>query len=190
LFNFIYLGKKGNLKVIDESDDTANSCLEWRMKYWDGFETKFKGTLKGTKKWITESILGNPKRILFLITYDGQKIGHVGLDGYDEMNNSIFFVDFMRGVRGFAPGLMSYIEKKFIHWIFTNLKILTIQLRVFSDNYKTINLHERCGFLTVNSIPLKRNFTKDGWNWSETKIDLGNKYAERYFSIMEKKKTN
>jgi len=47
---------------------------------------------------------------------------------------------------------------------------------------------QKNGFLTVNSIPLKRNFTKDGWIWNETKIDSENKYAERYFNIMEKRK--
>ena len=176
-------GKVVSLRPVDDSDDTIELLSKWRDKYWDGFDTKFKVTNDGTKKWI-KSIQEKDDRILFLIIFDNKKIGHVGLDGYNENENSIFFTDFMRGVRGFAPNLMEHMEKLFIKWIFDELNISIIQLRVFSDNYKTINLHERCDFLTVGSIPLKRDFFNYGWKWKQTMLKEG-EYAERYFSIMK-----
>ena len=186
LFNFIYLGKKGNLKVIDASDDTVNFVLEWRMKYWDGFDTKFKGTYNRTKQWLN-SIYENKDRILFLIIYDGKKIGHIGLDGYDIDKNSVFIVDVLRGIPDVAPGLMATIEKKLIKWIFKSLKISTVKVRVFSDNYKGIAIHEKCGFIAKNSIPLKRKFNDDGWIWKPINLKSKTKFAERYFLLFEKR---
>ena len=42
--------------------------------------------------------------------------------------------------------------------------------------------------VTVGMIPLKQNFTADGWKWQET-ILKNDEYADRYFSIMEINKT-
>lgn len=183
-----HTGKVVTLKLVDYSDETVRLLLEWRTKYWNWFPTKFKGTEVETRKWIKEQILENPEKILFMIIFDGKKIGHLGLDIYNKEENSIDFWNFIRGVRGFAPGLMEHIEKIFIKWIFNELKISKIQLKVFSENYKTINLHEKCGLLTINSIPMKRIFTEDGWKWVETELKSETEYAERYLNIMEIKK--
>jgi len=102
--------------------------------------------------------------------------------------NSIDIWNVIRGVRGFAPGLMEHIEKIFIKWIFNELQISKIQLKVFSDAHKAINLYERCGLLTINSIPMKRIFTEDGWKWVETELKSETECAERYLNIMEIKK--
>lgn len=179
-----FQGKSIRLLPADSSHDTAKLCLKWRMRYWDGFDTKFRGTVEQTKRWIN-SITVNPDRALFMITYDGKKIGHIGLDRYDKSDNAIYITDVLRGVRGFSPGLMEFVQKLFIAWIFRYLKISIIRIRVFSDNYKAINLYEKCGFLMIDSIPVKRRFTNDGWKWVKIKIRREGTYAERYFSVME-----
>jgi RimJ/RimL family protein N-acetyltransferase len=184
IFKSSFDGKPVSLRMIDDSEETVNLLLEWRNEHWDGFNTKFKGTFERTKKWLIEEVLHNPKRILFLIIFNGEKIGHMGLTYGDERDDFIWFENFMRGKKT-APGLMAFIEKEYIKWIFDEFDILKIKLIVFSDNYKTIRLHEKNGFLTQGIIPLKRKFTTDGWIWEETKLSSPEEYAERYFLIME-----
>lgn len=181
----IFKNKNVTLQLVDDSDETVRLVLKWRKKFWNWFDTKFEGSHEETKKWINKQILSNKERILFLIIYDGTKIGHIGLDRYNKKDNSIHITDVLRGERGFAPGLMVHIMKAYNKWIFKNLKISKIQLRVFSDAFRAINCYERCGMITVNSIPHKRIFTKDGWKWVKTKLKSDDEYAERYFNIME-----
>ena len=69
-------GKVVLIRLVDDSDDTIELLSKWRNKYWDGFDTKFKVTNDGTKKWI-KSIQEKDDRILFLIIFDNKKIGHV-----------------------------------------------------------------------------------------------------------------
>ena len=180
-----YVNRSISVKVVDDSDETINLLLEWRTQNWNWFDTKFQGTFNRTKHWVREQIMNNPQRILFLIFFDGKKIGHFGLDFYQQEDNSVYITDVMRGVRGFAPGLMEYVIKLYIKWIFNHLGISKIRLRVFSDAYKAINCYERCGLLTINSIPFTREFTEDGWKWVEKRINSNDEYGERYFNVME-----
>lgn len=177
-----------SLQVIDDSDETAELCLKWREMYWMGYDTKFKGTIEKTKKWISEQILNNPERIAFMILVDGQKIGHFGITDYAEEDDSVWFENGIRGVRKSLPGLMEAVERKLIQWLFYDVKISKIKLRLFSDNIKPINLHERCGFLAIESIPIKRIFTDDGWTWRKMEITSDEEFGERYYNIMELKK--
>ncbi len=177
--------KNVSLQIIDNSDETAKLCLEWRNMYWEGYDTKFKGTQDQTKRWISEQILKNPERIAFMILVDGVKIGHFGITDYEEEENAVWFENGIRGVRGFAPGLMEHVERKLIEWIFNDVKISKIKLKLFSDNVKPINLHERCGFLAIETIPIRRIFTEDGWTWEKMKIKSKEEFGERYFNVME-----
>ena len=98
--------KKVSLQIIDSSDETAELCLEWRNMYWQGYDTKFKGSMQRTKKWIKEQILNNTERIAFMILIDGEKIGHFGITDFSEEDNSVWFENGIRGIRKELPGLM------------------------------------------------------------------------------------
>ncbi len=182
---FEYNKKIISLSVIDDSDETAQLCLEWRNMFWKGYDTKFKGTMQRTKKWIVEQILNNPERIAFMILVDEQKIGHFGITDFTEDDNSVWFENGIRGVRKSLPGLMEAVERKLITWLFEDVKLSKIKLRLFSDNVKPINLHERCGFLTIDSIPIKRIFTEEGWEWEKMKLESDEEFGERYYNVME-----
>lgn len=184
-FTTIYLqGNAVKLQLVDQSDETINLLTEWRNKYWDAFPAKFNATKNGTKKWIQDQVLEKPDRILFMIILGNDKIGHIGTYRYNTIDNSAEIDNVVRAIRKGYPGLMEKITKFMISWMFKELKLSKIQLKVFSDNYKAINLYERCGMLTVGNIPLKRIQTEDGWKWDETQLNEG-EYADRYFSIME-----
>ena len=70
-------------------------------------------------------------------------------------------------------------------WVFDFLQLDKIFIRIYSDNYRNINLAERCGGLTVNSIPMKRIRENNEWKWIEVESDSKGKIAERYLNIME-----
>ncbi len=92
----------------------------------------------------------------------------------------------VKGENILFPRLMEIVSKGLLDYSFEKLDILKIKIRVFSDNFKAINLYERCGLLTINSVPMRRVFTEEGWTWKECSIEYNNNhYAERYMNIME-----
>ena len=176
------------LRVVTDSDKTIELLTNWRNKFWDAFPVKFTATKDGTKKWLREQVYDKSDRILFLIILNDTEIGHIGTYRYNSIDNSAQIDNFVRSIQGSVPGLMETVTKFMIKWMFNDLHLSKVSLKVFSDNFKAINLYERCGMVTVGMIPLKQNFTADGWKWQET-ILKNDEYADRYFSIMEINKT-
>lgn len=176
------------LRPVDDSDDTISLLTEWRNRFWDAFPAKFTATFSGTKEWLHKQVYEKNDRILFLIYLNEQKIGHIGTYRYDECQNSAEIDNVLRAIRGNFPGLMEKVTRFMIDWMFKELNLSLIKLKVFSDNYKAINLYERCGMKTTGIIPLKRVFTNDGWLWDNVLRMNEYNYAERYFSIMEIKR--
>jgi len=173
-----------SLRPVDESDDTIKLLTEWRNKYWYWFD-KFTATEERTKKWLENQVKENHDRMLFLILLNGKKVGHTGTFRYDDKDNSAEIDNVLRGIRGNFPGLMEVVMKILMKWMFDDLQLSVVKLKVYSDNFKAINLYERCGMLTVGSIPLKRNFIDDGWRWEPTELKSENEYAERSYNVME-----
>lgn len=172
------------LRVIDDSDENIELLTKWRNQFWDAFPEKFTATVSGTKKWLKEQVFEKDDRILFMILLNNQKIGHIGTYRYDKDRNSAEIDNVVRAVRSDTPGVMEKVTNHLIVWLLNDLGLDKVRLKVFSDNYKAINLYERCGMLTVGMIPLKRVYTNHGWKWEE--IELRNEqYADRYFSVME-----
>ena len=100
IFNVNYLdGKDIIVKVVDNSKETISLLSKWRNKYGDWFDTKFESSFDKTRNWINNKILKDTQRILFLIMYNNQKIGHFGLDCYNKDENSIFIVSTQRSKR-------------------------------------------------------------------------------------------
>jgi len=176
------------LRVVDDSDETIELLTNWRNQFWDAFPVKFHATRALTKKWLREQVYDKSDRILFLIILNDIKIGHIGSYRYNSIDNSAQIDNVLRSIRGSVPGLMEKVTTFMINWMFNELHLSKVSLKVFSDNFKAINLYERCGMVTVGMIPLKQNFTADGWKWQET-IIKDDEYADRYFSIMEINKT-
>jgi len=165
------------------SKENVKLITKWRKQNWQGFLTKFKVTEQGTKKWL-ENISRNPSRILFLIIYNNNKVGHIGFHRYDKKNKKADIDSVLKAVRGNNPKIMENVLYALFCWGFNDLKLSKIQLRVFSDNHKAINLYERSGMVTIKSTPIKKIITTDGWMWKEVKFTK-NKIAQRYQNTME-----
>jgi RimJ/RimL family protein N-acetyltransferase len=180
-----YLGKTTFLRVVDDSDETIQLLTKWRKDNWDGYTTKFQPTFESTKIYLNK-IIKDENQILFLIIHDDKKIGHMGISYYDDKDDSIWLENWVKGNSNVAPGIMEYIERLFLKWIFDEFNNSHVKAFIFSDNFKTIRLHEKCGWLTLKSIPLKREFNKDGWKWIPTTLSSDEEYGERYFLLMGK----
>jgi len=178
-----YLGKPTFLRIVDDSDETIQLLTKWRNDNWDGYPTKFEPTFESTQVYL-KKIIKDENQILFLIIHDDKKIGHIGIAYFDESDDCIWLENIVKGDSNMAPGIMEYVENLFLKWIFDEFNNSKIKGYIFSDNYKTIRLHEKCGWLTLKSIPLKREFSKEGWKWIPTKLSSNEEYGERYFLVM------
>jgi len=173
------------LRSVDLSQESVSLITDWRNQYWQGFLTKFEVSERNTLKWLDKEIMQNPERILFFIILKKQKIGHVGIMNYDKNLRTVEIDNVLRGVRTNQRDLMENVLKAIFKLMFNELKLSEINLKVFSDNYKAINLYERCGMITTGIKPLKRIITNDGWKWIEVKLKCETEWAERYLSIMK-----
>jgi len=185
-----FSGKVVTLKVVDTSEETIHKLTEWRKTYRHMFATNFEMYDSRTKDWIKEKILNNPNCILFIIYVDDEKIGNIGFDLYEEKQNSLELDNIMKDPSFNLPGLISTVEKPLLKWVFDDLKISKLFVKVFSDNFQTLNLHFGCGFKIIKTTPLKREYTNYGWIWKETVLSSENDFPERYIHTLEIKRNN
>jgi len=181
---------KISLKVIDDSSETVSLSTKWRQNNLKWFQSTFTPTNESTKRWIKNTILKDNGRILFMIFLDGKKVGQTGLDRYVLEDNSIDITGTVKDQSVHDPRVMEYTRKALLRWAFEYLDVSKVIFRVFSDNYPNINLIERCGALTTNSIPMKKKNGNNTSKWIEATLNSDNEFAERYLNIMEITKKN
>lgn len=182
---FSIKAKRNSITLIPVkiSQNNIKLITKWRKENWDGFLTKFNVTEKNTESWL-EKISNDTGRILFLICVNNKNIGHIGIYKYNNKNQSVNIDSVLKGRKDIGKNLMKEVLKILFDWIFEEMKLKSVQLEVFGDNFKAINLYERAGMLTVNSVPIKKIKTKEGWVWKKTKVSQ-NKIGERYLNLME-----
>jgi len=184
-----HLGKTIKLRLIDDSNDTIQLLTDWRKKTRHMFVTNFELNHEKTKKWINADVLENPNRIQFMIFVDDRKVGSIGAD-LNEAETEVELDNLVKDPDFNLPGLMTVVAKSYLKWNFDFLKIEKMYGQLFSDNFKTLNLHIRCGWKMINVIPLKRVYTEDGWKWETKELKSENDYGERYMTIIELTKEN
>ena len=178
------------LKLVDTSDETVSLLYNLRKKYRKMFATDFEMTEDKTRNWIKNLILGNSGRILFMIYFDNKKIGCIGNGGYDEKNNSSRLDNMMKDPLCNLPGAMTIVEKVYLKWMFDDLKLSKITGFLFSDNSRMINIHKKCGWITVDVVPIKKIFTEEETRWEEITTKCNNENVERYFNKIELTRKN
>ena len=178
------------LKLVDTSDETVSLLYNLRKKYRKMFATDFEMTEDKTRNWIKNLILENSGRILFMIYFDNKKIGCIGNGGYDEKNNSSRLDNMMKDPLCNLPGAMTTVEKVYLKWMFDDLKLSKITGFLFSDNSRMINIHKKCGWITVDVVPIKKIFTEEETRWEEITTKPNNENVERYFNKIELTREN
>lgn len=149
------------------------------------FASNFTISEELNKKWISQKRSISDQTILFIIYLDGVKVGNIGTNLFNEKENFAELDNMMKDPNCEEKGLMTIVEKVYLKWMFDYLKLSKIRGRLFTDNFKMLNVHLECGWRIVDVLPLRREYTNDGWIWKETKLESENAFGERYFHLIE-----
>jgi hypothetical protein len=142
----------------------VSSLTKWRKMFMKYFLTQFDATDERTQAWLTNVVLPDNSKILFLIQDEtGKSIGNYAVrdispDGA-ELDNLI------RGEKGGDPKLVFYAELTLLKWLYDELKIPRVTLRVLSGNLKTLALHQSVGFKEVGRTSIRKIKTADGFQY-------------------------
>ena len=182
----------GWLKPINEilSKDIfiVDSLTKWRRKFIRHFLTQFEPTNERTISWLESVVLPDDTRILFLILdTQGKLIGNFGI--CDINQNSAELDNLIRGEKGGDSQLIFFSEISLMHWIYKNIKVADIYLRVFSNNFRTKALHELVGFEECQSQYLIKTCNNNG-EVEYQSSDIGNNESEQLKLIKMRMKRN
>ena len=173
------------LKLVDDSKETVHLLTEWRKLYRQMFASNFKMNDERTKEWVNQKCSTSDTSILFIIYFNGKKIGNIGTDLFNKKENSAELDNMMKDPQCKERGIMTIVEKVYLKWMFDYLKLSKICGRLFTDNFKMLNAHLSCGWKIIDISPLKKEMVEDGWTWKEQKLNPKDEIAERYFHVIE-----
>lgn len=154
----------GTLRLIDSSrgEDPVlvSNLTRWRNSAKRFFLSQFVATEERTLRWLKNTVLEAEDRLLFEILDDtGRSIGHAGVCKLKE--DSAELDNFVRGEPGGDPSLFISAEMAMLRWLFFVLRIETITLHVFSNNWIPIRNHSSLGFVIKEKHSLSY-IEKDG----------------------------
>ena len=143
-----FTDEKDNYELMYKwcSQEYIYKWFEQRELSFDEIEKKYKTKLL------------NKKQDLFLIDYDGKKIGFVQIYKYDENKteklknyDSIFEYDIFIGEPDYiSKGLGTQIVNYVNNYIYKNYSCDCIVLRPFDRNKRAIRCYEKCGFEKID----------------------------------------
>lgn len=154
-------------KLINDNENVVFLLTKWRKMFKKFFLTQFNPSPERTKKWLKQIVLPSPDRVLFLIcTEDAKPIGNFGICNITQ--DSFELDNLIRGEKGGDPQLIYHSEISLLKWAFVNFDSSRSVLHVFSNNSKTIALHERVGFEVIGNFFLEQNTSDDSISYSIT----------------------
>lgn len=151
----------GRLRAVTEATDSVAALLaRWRRANADGFTTRFTVTDEGTKTWLHDQVIANPRRVLLLVAGDdGRAVGHVGFMSGDAVALPVEIDNVLRG----EPAPQGFMRKALfglLGWLATHVSEQPVGLRVLASNPRALGFYQRCGFREVDRIDLIE--TRDG----------------------------
>lgn len=152
-------------------------CLtEWRNRYVKAFLTEFPATEVQTAKWLSETVYADHSRMLFMIENEiGERVGYMGIAYIDWERSYVEADAIVRG--GTTPrGLMSSALRTLLGWAKGQLGLLTVAVRVLSDN-SALAFYKKLGFEETKRAPLRKVASSNLVSWIEDETLL---VAERY----------
>jgi RimJ/RimL family protein N-acetyltransferase len=142
----------GNWVLTDFA--TVALFADWRNRFSRFFLKQVIANHENALGYLTAKADPKNNSVIFLIKdKTDQTVGHIGLSNVDgdsaELDNVLL---------GHSPGIenfMDSVENYLLEWANSHLGIKYMHLRVLSFNFLAIQLHERCGFQTKDSSPLR-----------------------------------
>lgn len=141
------------LWILDD-DELIASMAEWRQGAMEMFFARFDSTAAKTRAYLERASLGEPGRLLFLITNGSTVVGHVGISGATDDTAELDNVMLNPGVQ--SKGVMGRAINALQPWCRSVLGLSSLTLKVASENARAIALYERCGFSVTSSSALRR----------------------------------
>lgn len=157
-----YLGKLIPVRLRDaEVHDMCAALTRWREKHSDKFLTQFTPTAARTRSWLTNVVLPDDTRILFLIrNAAGSLVGNIGLCNLSD--KSVEVDNVLRGEEGGPAGLIHFATVSLLDWAFHELDAALAWLQVFRRNERAVCLYRKIGFADAGCQPLWRTEVDGG----------------------------
>lgn len=173
--------------VTADFNVTIPDCVEllnrWRVDNPTLSPSRFPITHERTRRWITDAIIENDKRILFLIqALDGKYVGHIGFTNIDLKCRAAEVDMVLRGERTDILGFMGYVMSALVQWGKQELQLKHIDLVVLPSNEHAISFYRRCGFREEGIVPLIKVEEDDEISWIRCEETVPN--PEFYFLHM------
>lgn len=147
--------RAATLASADDPDVPAR-LSEWRNRHSDMFLTQYQTTPDRTARWLREVIFPDNARIVFLIhDMDDRLVGHYALAGIRGTSASLDYG--VLGVRGGAPGLFEWVQRRVLRWCFQDLGVAQVSAQVLSHNIPALWLHRRSGLRVLRRDPLAKD---------------------------------
>lgn len=154
------------LRLVDAGDLDDTGLIErlgaWRAASMPNYPTQFQVTRAGTRRWLSDLVLGDADRLMFLVVDPdaprGPAFGHLGFDHADAGGRFIHLSNVVSGDRErLPPGAMEVAERRMLEWAYATLGVSEVRARIFTDNRPARRLHERLGFQEIGRIGLRRH---------------------------------
>ena len=170
---------------------TIKDCAElmgrWRAENPTISASTFEITTERTERWLDHLIIGRDDRLLFMIqTLDGRYLGHVGYSNFRYEEKTAEIDAILRGVKGEAPGIMTFALRTLLWWGKTVIRLEHIELTTGPDNLKAQALYRRCGFVAKKKKAMIKVIKEDEVRWDDAP-DPDMPDAEAYSLVMEYK---
>lgn len=131
--------------VLDRPEILQN-LVDWRYRNGGAFFAAVPATLESMVGYLKRMPIGEDTRVLFLLRWRNQYVGHLGLSSVlpptAEIDNVIRGCESYSGMMGEALGFV-------VQWSAYALGIKTLYLRVKETNVRAIHFYARFGFKTV-----------------------------------------
>lgn len=140
-------------------DALISDISSWRQRAMKMYLHQFVATPENTRKYLKDQSIGEQTRLLFLLQYNSEFIGHIGIANVTD--DSAELDNLMRGKPGGPRDLMVLCEAALIDWCMTRLSLKRIYLRVLSTNVLAKEIHKQLGFTLLRQAPVLRQVEGD-----------------------------
>ena len=164
------------------------NLFEWREKNSFAYPSRNKLTMESTKSWLENSVLKNPKKILFKVLNDNLIfVGHIGLVIDDSEKSTIEIDNVLRG-ENLNKGIMRDSVLSLVEWVNNVLFPEKICLKVLKSNLHALKFYEKLNFTKLEEYPLYKKITENGYSLIKDPFNLTDKPEDFFIKMGFQKK--
>ena len=148
--------------TIPDNLPIVEKMCRWRSVARTSFLTVFEPSVDKTRSYLTDLVLVDPTRILFLAAgQSGDLVGNIGLCNITETSAEIDNV--LRGEASPSPKFMKRVHSALTDWARRALGVQNFYLNVLSSNPGAIKFYAEIGYEEVSLVPLRKEVFEGGY---------------------------